>query len=95
MTKCSFLGIQDKKTHRIIDKLIIEGQEITDQDQIVEIMRDRYMQCTGQDRYIPDEAVKDFLADMDITLPELTQDQQDQIGDDITRDEVKQALQIH
>jgi hypothetical protein len=30
---------------------------------------------------------------MDITLPELTQDQQDQIGDDITRDEVKQALQ--
>jgi len=93
MTKCSFLGIQDKKTHRIIDKLIVEGQEITDQDQIVEIMRDRYMQCTGQDRYIPDEAVKDFLADMDITLPELTQDQQDQIGDDITRDEVKQALQ--
>ncbi len=56
-------------------------------------MTDRYMQCTGQERDIPDGAVQDFLEEMDITMPKLTQDQQDRIGDDITRDEVKQALQ--
>ncbi len=93
MTKCSFMGIQDKRTHTVINKLIVDGQEITDQDQIVEVMRDKYIQCTGQDRDIPDGAVQDFLDEMDITLPKLTQDQQDKIGDDITRDEVKQALQ--
>jgi hypothetical protein len=93
MTKCSFMGIQDKKTHTVINKLLVNGQEITDQDQIMAIMTDRYMQCTGQERDIPDGAVQDFLEEMDITLPKLTQDQQDRIGDDITRDEVKQALQ--
>jgi hypothetical protein len=93
MTKCSFMGIQDKKTHTVISKLLVNGQEITDQDQIMATMTDRYMQCTGQERDIPDGAVQDFLEEMDITLPKLTQDQQDKIGDDITRDEVKQALQ--
>jgi hypothetical protein len=75
MTKCSFTGIQDKKTHKIIDKLIVDDQEITDQDQIVTFMRNKYMHCTGQDRDISDGAVQDFLNDMDITLPKLTQDQ--------------------
>jgi hypothetical protein len=48
MTKCSFAGIKDKKGHKNIDRLVIDGQEITDQAQIVDIMRDRYMHCTGQ-----------------------------------------------
>jgi hypothetical protein len=87
------MGIQDKKTHTLINKLLVNGQEITDQDQIMEIMTDRYMHCTGQDRDIPDDTVQDFMEEMDITMPKLTQDQQDRIGDDITRDEVKQALQ--
>jgi hypothetical protein len=46
MTKCSFTDIQDKKTHKTIDKLVIEGQDITEQEQIVAIMRDRYVHCT-------------------------------------------------
>ncbi len=48
MTKVSFTGLQDKKSHRRIDKLQVGEQEITDQDQIVQLMRDKYMQCTGQ-----------------------------------------------
>jgi hypothetical protein len=43
MTKCSFMVIQDKRTHTVINKLIVDGQEITDQDQIVEVMRDKYI----------------------------------------------------
>jgi len=93
MTKCSFVGIQEKKTHRLIDKLVIDGQEITDQDVIVQVMRDRYMACTGQERLIEDNAVTTFLDDMDITLPRLTEDQQEQVGAEITSDEVRQALQ--
>jgi hypothetical protein len=68
------MGIQDKKTHTVINKLLVNGQEITDQDQIMAIMTDRYMQCTGQERDTPDGAVQDFLEEMDITLPKLTQD---------------------
>jgi hypothetical protein len=93
MTKCSFVGIQEKKTHRLIDKLVIDGQEITDQDVIVQIMRDRYMACTGQEQPIADAAVNDFLDDMDIELPRLTDEQQEQIGAEITSDEVRQAMQ--
>jgi hypothetical protein len=93
MTKCSFIGTKDRKTHRNIDRLLVDGQEITDQDQIVEIMRDRYMQCTGQEQDIGADAVKNFVDDMGITMPTLTQEQQDIIGDEITRDEVRQALQ--
>jgi hypothetical protein len=72
MTKCSFAGIKDKKGHKNIDKLMIDGQEITDQAQIVDIMRDRYMQCTGQEQQIQDNAVSQFLEDMDIELPTLS-----------------------
>jgi hypothetical protein len=93
MTKCSFAGIKDKKGHKNIDKLMIDGQEITDQTQIVDIMRNRYMQCTGQEHQVEDNAVSQFLEDMDIVLPTLTPAQQEQIGDEITRDEVKEALQ--
>jgi len=93
MTKCSFTGIQDRKKHRIIDKLLVDGQEITDQEQIVAVMRNKYMQCTGQEQTVQDDAVARFLDDMDITLPTLTPDQQDQIGDEITRDKVRAALQ--
>jgi hypothetical protein len=76
MTKCSFAGIKDKKGHKNIDKLMIDGQEITDQAQIVDIMRDRYMQCTGQEQQIQDNAVSQFLEDMDIELPTLSPAQQ-------------------
>jgi hypothetical protein len=69
MTKCSFTGIKDKKGHKNIDKLRIAGQEVTDQAQIVDIMRNRYMQCTGQGQQIQDNAVLQFLEDMDIVLP--------------------------
>jgi hypothetical protein len=93
MTKCSFIGIQDKKAHKNIDKLMVDGQEIMDQAQIVDIMRDRYMQLTGQATVIQDDAVSQFLNDMDITLPTLTPDQQEQVGDKITRDKVRAALQ--
>jgi len=93
MTKCSFTGVQEKKAHRLIDKLVIDGQEVTDQDVIVQIMRDRYMACTGQEQLIAEDAVTDFLDDMDIDLPKLTEDQQEQIGAEITSDEVRQALQ--
>jgi hypothetical protein len=93
MTKCSFIGIKDKKGHKNIDKLLVDGQEITDQAQIVDIMRYRYMQCTGQGQQVADDAVSQFLKDMDITLPTLTPAQQEHLGDEITRDEVKAALQ--
>jgi hypothetical protein len=76
MTKCSFAGIKDKKGHKNIDKLMIDGQEITDQAQIEDIMRDRYMQCTGQEQQIQDNAVSQFLEDMDIELPTLSPAQQ-------------------
>jgi hypothetical protein len=93
MTICSFIGVQDKKAHKNIDRLMVDGQEITDQAQLVAIMRDRYMQLTGQDTVVQDDAVARFLDDMDITLPTLTTDQQEQVGDEITRDEVRAALQ--
>ncbi len=93
MTRVSFTGLQEKKSHRRIDKLQIGEHEITDQDQIVQLMRDKYMQCTGQERIIDDNAVQQFLDETDITLPTLSPDQQDVLGDEITRDEVLQALQ--
>ncbi len=93
MTKVSFTGLKDKKGHRRIDRLQVDGQDITDQDQIVQIMRDKYMQCTGQEQLVEEHAVQQFLEDMDITLPTLSPDQQNIIGDEITRDEVLQALQ--
>jgi hypothetical protein len=93
MTKCSFTDIKDKKAHNTIDKLIENGQDIHDQEQIATIMRDRYIQCTGQIHDIPDDAVLKFMEDMDITLPTLSDIQREQIGDEIDRDEVRQALQ--
>jgi hypothetical protein len=93
MTKCSFTGVHDKEAHKNIDRLLVEGQEITDQSQIVGIMRDKYMQLTGQDKMVQDDAISRFLDNMDITLPTLTPDQQEQVGDKITRDKVKAALQ--
>ena len=51
------------------------------------------MVCTGQEHRVADNAVAQFLDDMDITLPTLTQDQQDQLGDEVCRDEVRLALQ--
>jgi hypothetical protein len=51
------------------------------------------MACTGQEQPIADAAVSDFLDDMDIELPRLTDEQQEQIGAEITSDEVRQAMQ--
>jgi len=93
MTKCSFTDIKDKKAHTTIDKLIENGQTIHDQEQIASIMRDKYIQCTGQVNDISDDAVLKFTEDMDITLPTLTDIQREQIGNEIDRDEVRQALQ--
>ena len=56
-------------------------------------MRDKYIQCTGQVNDISDDAVLKFTEDMDITLPTLTDIQREQIGNEIDRDEVRQALQ--
>jgi hypothetical protein len=92
MTKCSFTGIKNKKAHKMIDRLHSNGQDVTDQEHIVQIMRDKYMQCTGQEQPVADDAVTQFLQDMDVTLPTLTPDQQDHIGDEISRDEVASAL---
>jgi hypothetical protein len=51
------------------------------------------VQCTGQIHDIPDDAVAQFMEDMDVTIPTLTDIQPEQRGGEITRDEIKQALQ--
>jgi hypothetical protein len=50
------------------------------------------MHCTGQEQAVADNAVTQFLRVMDVTLPTLTPEQQDHIGDKISREEVASAL---
>ena len=93
MTKCSFTEIQDKKAHKPIDKLLVDNVEITEQEQIVNVMRDKYVQCTGQSREIAPDAVERFLTEMEVELPKLSEDQAEDIGREIERDEIRNALQ--
>jgi len=93
MTTCSFTDIKDKKAQNTIDKLVINGQDIYEQGQIATIMREKYVQCTGQTHNIAENAVAQFIEDHDVTLPTLTEAQKEQVGEEISRDEIKQALQ--
>ena len=92
MTRCSFTNLQARRAHKNISKLNINGREVTDQDEIVQIMRDKYMDCTGG-HHVMDMTVEQFLRDHDIQLPTISNEQASELEKEITKDDIKTALQ--
>jgi hypothetical protein len=88
----SFYCTKETNTSRNINKLVVEGVEITDPDEIVNIMQEWYEKTASEDtpQTIPLDI---FLQQHQIALPQLDDHQKEELGEEFTEEEVKEALQ--
>jgi len=92
MAPQTFYCIKEKNINRDIQKLVVEDREITNQEEIVQVMQDWYEQTAMQEteQTIP---LSQFLATHGIVLPTLDEEQREEMGEEFTTEEIKQALQ--
>jgi len=88
----SFYCTKETNTSRNINKLVMEGIEITDPDEIVNIMQEWYEKTASEDtpQSIP---LDTFLQQHQIALPQLEEIQKEELEEEFTEEEVKEALQ--
>jgi hypothetical protein len=92
MSPQTFYCIKEKNINRDIQKLVVEDREITEQDEIVQVMQDWYEQTAMQEteQTIP---LSQFLASHGIVLPTLDAEQREEIEEEFTIEEIQQAIQ--
>ena len=92
MSPQTFYCIKEKNINRDIQKLVVEDREITEQDEIVQVMQDWYEQTAMQEteQTIP---LSQFLAAHGIVLPTLDAEQREEIEEEFTIEEIQQAIQ--
>jgi len=91
MTPQSFYCIKEPHKSRQINKLIMEGREITDQQEIINIMQAWY-ERTAMVKQPQTVTLQQFLDNYDVQLPQLTDEQKDDLSDPFTQQEVHEAL---
>jgi len=92
MAPQTFYCIKEKNKNRDIKKLQVEGREISDEDEIIEIMQNWYEKTAMQEtpQTVP---LRDFLHANGIELPQVEEGQKEELQEEFTMEEVAQALQ--
>ena len=87
----SFFCIKEPKSNRSITRLEHEGRDVTDPEEIVDIMQKWYETTAEQ---VPEQlmTLSDFLTHNDLQLPQLSTEDCEELEQDFSIDEVKQAL---
>ncbi len=87
----SFYCIKEKNTSRKIKKLVVEGREITDQEEIIQVMQSWY-EDTAMNTTELTMTLEEFLGRYNIQLPQITEEQKEELEEEFTQEEVKEAL---
>ena len=87
----SFTCIKEPKSNRTISRLEHEGRDVTDPEEIVDIMQKWYETTAEQ---APEQLVtlSDFLTHNDLQLPQLPPEDCEELEQEFSIDEVRQAL---
>lgn len=88
----SFYCIKESNTSRKINHLEVQGQNISDPDEIVRIMQEHY-EHTASAEFVQTTTLAEFLQKVEITLPQLSDEQRSALEEEFTPEEVKNALQ--
>jgi hypothetical protein len=87
----TFYCIKEKQTSREIHSLTIDGRNITDPEEIVQIMQNWY-EDTAQQSTPQTTTLSEFLDQHNILLPQLTDEQKNDLAEEFTTDEISDAL---
>jgi len=87
----TFYCIKERNKSRKITKLVVEGREITDQEEIIQVMQSWY-EDTAMNTTELTMTLQDFLNRYNIQLPQITEDQKEEMEEEFTQQEVKEAL---
>jgi exonuclease III len=92
MTPQSFFCIKERNASRKIVKLIMDEKEITDQEEITQIMQEWYENTATVS--IPQTiTLQQFLDKHNIQLPQLSKEHQEELSEEFTQQEVADAIQ--
>ena len=87
----TFSCIKDTQRDRTIHRLEHEGREVTDTEEIEEIMQ-KWYEATAQQAHPQLLTLDDFLRENELQLPQLTPEECEDLEAEFTLDEVKQAI---
>jgi len=91
MTPQSFYCIKEPNRSRQINKLVIDGREITDQQEIINIMQTWY-ERTAMVKQPQTVTLQHFLDKYGVQLPQITDEQRDDLSEPFTQQEIHEAL---
>ncbi len=86
----TFYCTKEKQASREIHSLTVDGR-ITDPEEIVQIMQNWY-EDTAQHTTPPTTTLSEFLEQHNILLPQLTDEQKNDLAEEFTTDEISDAL---
>ena len=87
----TFYCIKEKQASREIHSLTVDGRNITDPEEIVQIMQNWY-EDTAQHTTPQTTTLSEFLEQHNILLPQLTDEQKNDLAEEFTTDEISDAL---
>jgi hypothetical protein len=87
----SFQSVKEKQPSRNINRLLYNNETVTDPDRIIRIMQEWY-ENTANAAQPQRETLADFLDDQQLVLPQIGQDLQERLVEEITTSEIEEAI---
>jgi hypothetical protein len=87
----SFQSVKEKQPSRNINRLQYNNETVTDPDRIIQIMQEWY-EHTANTAQPQRETLADFLEDQQMELPQIGQDLQEMLVEEITPSEIEEAI---
>jgi hypothetical protein len=91
MAPQSFYVVKEKQANRTIRALEVNDTEITEPEEIIKVMQEWY-EKTAHEQTVQTVTLHDFLNQRGIQLPQVTEDQVEDLQQEFTIQEVKDAL---
>jgi hypothetical protein len=91
LNSVSFQSVKEKHPSRNIDQLFHSNETITDPERIIQVMQEWYAN-TAETGHNQTETLPDFLHEQQIELPQISPEQQDMLVEEITPNEVENAI---
>ena len=92
MTPQSFYCVKEKRKPRKITKLEINEEEVTDENRIIQVMQEWY-ETTAMATTPQTMTLAQFLNKYDQQLPQLTEEQKDDLSKEFSIEEIHEAIQ--
>ncbi len=91
LNSVSFQSVKEKQPSRNISRLHFNNETVTDPDRIIQIMQEWY-EHTANAAQPQRETLADFLEDQQMELPQIGQDLQEMLIEDISPSEIEEAI---